>query len=125
MWHEFYVHRGLIPASNVLYPWALPGTPGNPLFRRPAADTKEGRALAALQARKLAELFQDFAATPPDVLAVIEPLARAADSDRVTDVPGLKSWIDAHCRPMGRTKDGNGRPAALYDCRGGAPASPP
>jgi hypothetical protein len=121
MWPEFYTQRGLVPASNILYPWALPGTPGNPLYRKPAPGTRAAAALEPLQDRNLRQLYADFARTRPDVLAIVEPLARAPDSAGLTDVPGLDRWIAAHCRPLGATRDGNDRPARLFDCRSGAP----
>jgi hypothetical protein len=116
MWPEFYVHRGLVPASSVLYPWALPGAPANPLYRKPAPGTPAAIALRSVQDRNLHQLYTDFASTRPDVLAIVEPLARAPESSSLTDVPGLELWIAAHCRPLGRALDGNGRPAQLFDC---------
>lgn len=120
MWPEFYVQRGLLPASGILYPWALPGTPDNPLFRRPDPTSPWAPWLASAQARNLAQLYRDFEHTPPDVVALVEPLARHPGSARQADVPGLDRWLMQRCVEAPPLRDGNGRPTRLFDCRAAA-----
>jgi hypothetical protein len=116
-WPEFYVHRGLVPASDVLFPWALPGAPPNALFHLPAPGSRLEGWLNRSRARALARLWADFERTPPDVIALTTPLARAEGSTALSDVPGLDAWIARHCRPLGASQDNQHRPVRLFDCR--------
>ena len=96
-WPHFYFYNGLIPATAVQFPWALPGTPGNWHSSLPDPASLRGRLLARLQERNLPILLADFQNTPPRYILVMEKMARRTGSTRVTDVPGLDDYLRERC----------------------------
>lgn len=120
-WPDFYVYNGLVPASDVLFPWALPGAPGHWGFTLPDPDSLRGRWLAAAHDRNIRKLIDDFGHTPPRYIVVIDEMARSSDSGRVSDVPGFDEYLIAHCGYMRAMTDSNMRPGKLFGC---GPANP-
>ncbi len=116
VWPAFYVYNGLVPASDVISPWALPGAPGNWFFTPPAPDSFRGRMLSYVQNRSLPRLFDDFARTPPSYILVLDVMARHGTSGRVTDVPGFDAYLSTHCAYARSITDDKRGLARLYRC---------
>lgn len=112
----FYA-RGFIPASSVQFPWALPGTPGTWAYRPPAPGSWVYEVLQAQQQRNLAQLYQDFARTPPAYIVTTDLYARSAGSQKYTDVPQLDDYLARHCEHQGDIADSRGHPGHLFACR--------
>lgn len=124
MWPQFYFSSGLVPATTVLFPWALPGTPKNWAFVPPDPSTLKGRWLTAMQSLGSEQLMQDFAKTPPSYIVVSHEMARAAGSPRVTDVIALDDYLRDHCSYLRPVQPNLGSPQSLFGCnarRGGTP----
>lgn len=116
-WPDFYVVNGLVPASDVMFPWALPGMPGFWGYTPPSAESRRGRALAALQASNLRKLYDDFKATPPVLIAVMTEFARLPNSPRVADVPGFDEYLRSHCQPQPQSlQDTENKAVLLFRC---------
>ncbi len=112
VWPAFYVVNGLIPASNVLYPNALPGAPASWNYTPPGPDTWYGARLLALQSDNARQLIEDFKRTPPRFILVIEADARAKTSIRSTDIEVLAAYLSARCHPQTQVS-GTGREAGM------------
>ncbi|HEY9106433.1 MAG TPA: glycosyltransferase family 39 protein [Roseateles sp.] len=123
-WPEFYVQSGLIPASGVMYPTALPGAPATWAYQPPDLSTRKGARLAELQARNAEQLKADFMATPPRVILVNPAMARAPGSSSTTDIAVLDAYLAAHCKESGEqaVNDREYRLGTLYVCDVGGPA---
>lgn len=121
-WPSFYTDNGLIPASNILFPWALPGMPKFGLYTPPSPETIKGQRLAQIQTKNLAQLWNDFAKTPPRYIGVVEGVASAPGSDRVVDVPGFDEYLRVHCSYFKtltiERADYTPRPLMVYRCDG-------
>jgi hypothetical protein len=113
---SFYFYNGLIPATAVQFPWALPGTPANWHFSPPDPASLRGRLLARLQERNLAVLFAEFHNTPPRYILVIEKMARRPDSARVTDVAGFDDYLRDQCAYSGSMSDPRMGTGLIYQC---------
>jgi hypothetical protein len=116
MWPEFFVANGLIPASEVMYPNALPGTPSFWGFKLPPKGSPKALALARVNADAAAQLMADFARTPPAFIHVVDFVARAPGSQAVTDVPFLNEYLQSHCRPLKRIEKTVLHVGTLYAC---------
>lgn len=115
-WPDFYFSSGLIPASNVLFPWALPGAPRNWAYTPPDPQSAKGRWLARVQARGAEQLMQDFARTPPSYIVVSHKMARAPGSQRITDVRVLDDYLQLHCSLIGPAPENLGSAQSLFGC---------
>jgi hypothetical protein len=118
-WPNFYFYNGLIPATAVQFPWALPGTPGNWHSALPDPASLRGRLLARLQERNLRILLADFQNTPPRYILVMEKMARRTGSTRVTDVPGLEDYLHERCAYSSPISGPRTGPGLLYQCETG------
>ncbi len=117
-WPEFYVQSGLIPASGVLYPSALPGAPATWAYEPPDPSTRKGARLAALQAGNAEQLLSDFVATPPRYILVNPSMAKAPASVRSTDIGVIEGYLAKHCSDSGEhaMNDREYRMGKLYVC---------
>jgi hypothetical protein len=113
---SFYVHNKLIPASDVMFPWALTGTPANWFYTPPSTDSLKGRILGYVQKRTLPKLFDDFKRTPPHYILVVNNMARASTSLGITDVPGFDEYLRDKCVFQRTIADERGESASLYSC---------
>lgn len=117
MFPEFYSDNGLVPASSVMFPWALPGAPPNPLYRPPEGHGLKARLFARAQAHGLERLWSDFRQRPPHYIAVVHRLARAPGSSaRVSDVPGFDAYLEAHCQVQQEMDQQQFGPATIFRC---------
>jgi hypothetical protein len=123
-WPDFYVYNGLVPASDVMFPWALPGTPPNWSYTPPQADSWRGRVLRYVQARGIARLFDDFMRTPPSYILVLDDMARQPDSEKVTDVPGFDAYLRERCTYDRTVYDKRRGLARLFRCGAGGNRAP-
>ena len=112
----FYAYNGLIPASDVMYPWALLGAPQNPLFTPAPPGSVRAHGLAWAQQQATANLFADFHQTPPRYILVVRNMARAADSKRVSDVPGFDEYLQEACVYLKEVGASDKKDASLYQC---------
>lgn len=119
MWPKFYVDNRLVPASDVMYPTALPGMPDMWSFRQPPAGSRPARMLDWVHPDNLRRLQADFDRTPPELIVVVDGHGKGAGSPRPhSDIQFLDQYIGAHCEPAGRTTpETNYRNGDLYRCR--------
>jgi hypothetical protein len=115
-WPGFYFDNGMIPASSVQFPWALPGTPATWIFSPPDTDSFRGRLLAQLQKRNLANLYAEFRGTPPRYIAVLDKMARGPRSRRVSDVPGFDDYLRDSCNYSHSISDPRRGAVTIYRC---------
>jgi len=115
-WAAFYFYNGLIPASRVQFPWALPGTPAMWNFSPPERDGLRGRVLAQLQERNLANMYSEFRDTPPRYIAVLNSMARSSGSNVVTDVPGFDDYLRTSCDYLHSVADPKWGDIRIYRC---------
>lgn len=116
MWPGFYVHNGLTPATNVMFPWALPGAPPNGMYGPPAAGTTRAAILAWAHRHMEAAIEDDFRRTPPRFIVLVHEMSRSPDSDRTTDVVVISRYLAQHCRfdrPLTAPNELNG---SLFRC---------
>ena len=116
MWPHFYTQANMIPASNVVFPWALPGIGRFWAFSPPKKDTELANILARTQQRNLEALYRDFALTPPRFIAVSDDIAKSAESTRITDVPAFDNYLQTHCKYLRDVKDDRERPVKIFTC---------
>lgn len=116
MWPQFYFANGLTPASNVMFPWAIRGTPGNPYYTLPPAGSWRAMALDIARARGVRELLDDFRRTPPAFIALISDMARSPASPHLTDVPEVAAYLDENCTLLKRHDLQSWRFAQIFDC---------
>jgi hypothetical protein len=117
MWPDFYVHNGLVPASNVMYPWALVGAPANNFYELPEPSSLRGRMLGWAREHGSRQLMADFRRSPPRYIVVVDAMARVPGSPRIADVPGFDEYLKDHCDPVHEVEAGNQGPASLFRCR--------
>ncbi len=115
-WPDFYFSSGLIPASNVLFPWSLPGAPANWSYAPPDPASLKGRWLAAVHDQSVRKLMSDFARTPPSYIVVSHDMARAPGSHRVTDVLVFDDYLRQHCSYLRPAPENLGSAQSLYGC---------
>lgn len=113
---EFYAAEGFIPASRVQFPWALPGTPPSWAYHPPQPGSQLHTLLQAQQQRNLAQLYTDFARTPPAYIFIFDKYARAEGSPRQADVPGFDDYLARHCQLQGEVSDSSGSPGRRFAC---------
>jgi hypothetical protein len=113
---EFYVWNGLIPASDVQFPWALSGMPPNWFYTLPAVGSTKGKLLEATRSRNTVRLMNDFIRTPPSYIFVSEAMSRAKDSSRIADVPGFDEYLVEHCSSFGRLPENQESYYLIYRC---------
>lgn len=119
-WPAFYFYNRLIPASDVQFAWALPGTPATWHFKPPDPASERGRMLARVRERSLVSLFEDFKRTPPRYILVLAEMSGEKGSLRVSDVPGFDEFLSKHCVFSREITDVKERTGRLFECRDGA-----
>jgi hypothetical protein len=120
---DFYAAGHYIPASSIQFPWALPGTPERWSYKRPPSGTFVARMLAADQARNLAQLYADFARTPPSYVMLQSDFVRNPNSPNAIDIPGFQDYLDRHCRLLKQAELRPAVSASLYGCTDAAKQS--
>jgi len=115
-WPDFYVYNRLVPASDIMFPWALPGTPASWTYNPPGPGTLRDRMLEEVHARNLSRLFADFDRTPPGYILVLDDMAREAGSSRVTDVQGFDEYLEHRCTFVRTAHDERRGSARLFRC---------
>lgn len=118
MWPGFYAHNGLVPASNVMFPWALPEMPRTALYEPPPTASVRGHLLAWAHRHNQARLWSDFRRTPPKFIVVIHHMAAGVGSRQISDMPGFDEYLHRSCSYMGPAQPQPGRDASLYRCNG-------
>jgi len=118
MWPSFYVFNDLVPASRILFPWALPGSPANWAYKPLESDSVRGQMLARLHRANLQQLFEDFRRTPPKYIVISHEMTRPPGLRPVTDVPGFDAYLLEHCVYLGEAPEYLSLGQSLYDCRG-------
>lgn len=118
---QFYTQNRLLPASGVMFPWALPGAPAFSLFTPPPDGSWRSRWLKALHGPNRHKLLQDFERTPPAWIAVVHGAARAGNSSHTVDMPGFDEYLQRHCRFQRHFLLNSGAPeierqGSLYHC---------
>lgn len=117
MWPEFYFANRLTPASDVMFPWAIRGTPGNHLYTLPPAGSVQASVLDAARARGVRDLLADLHRNPPAFIALVSDMARAPASANTTDVPEMAAYLQAHCSHLLRHDVRGTQFADIFDCR--------
>lgn len=117
-WPGFYVYNDLIPASSILFPWALPSSPANWAYAPPDPASVRGRLLARIHEKNLQQLFADFRLTPPKYVVVSNEMYRSSDSEKVTDVPGFDEYLRKKCVHVGTAPDHRSVLQDIYRCGG-------
>jgi hypothetical protein len=74
--------------------------------------------LAADQARNLAQLYADFARTPPSYVMLQSDFVRNANSPNAIDIPGFQDYLDRHCHLLKQAELRPAVSASLYGCSG-------
>ena len=116
VWPYFYAHNKLVPASNVMFPWALPGVPAKYVYRTPPTGSWRARLLHWAQQQSAKQLQQDFKKTPPHSILVAHDIARAPGSLRISDVEVLDDYIKSNCE-FSRMVIEKGLKTSVYHCR--------
>jgi hypothetical protein len=114
---HFYFVNGLVPASNVMFPWALAGAPEFHYFTLPSTANWRGRAVAEARTRGLDDLMADFRRTPPRYILVVDRMARSASSPRLSDVPGFDEYVAEHCQYLREVNARWRGIARIFRCR--------
>jgi len=125
MWPTFYVNNGLVPASDVLFPWALAGAPPNFFYSLPPAGSLRHRLFTAARERGERQLLADFGQTPPRYIVVVVDMARAPNSKRVSDVIGLDDYLARQCHRQSDLVGPKGSSAVLFRCAAPGEPDPP
>jgi hypothetical protein len=114
---QFYFVNGFVPASNVMFPWALLGAPEFHYYKLPSTAGWRGRAVAEARERGLRDLMADFGRTPPSYILVIDNMARSAGSPRLADVPGFDEYLAQRCQFVRQVNAGWRGSARIFRCR--------
>jgi hypothetical protein len=126
IWPSFYVKNGLIPASNLMFPWALAGAPPSAMYGPPTPGTRRAAMLNWVHRHMEASLLEDFRRSPPRFIAVINGMARSATSKRITDVNVIDDYLLKHCTFRQEIIGDHDFAGELYRCRiGNEPNAPP
>jgi hypothetical protein len=120
----FYAANGLIPASDLLFPWAIEGMPNSAMYHHPPPETRKGRMLAWAHQQNQGKLWADFARTPPRYILVVHSMARGPNSKQISDAPGFDEYIHAHCQYLRDSALNPRWPSSLYSCAADQPAVP-
>jgi hypothetical protein len=115
-WPAFFVATRLVPASEVMYPNALPGAPSSWAYTPPDPTTPKGARLIAHQERNAVKLAEDFSRTPPRWIMVVAALARAPGSSHITDIKVLDRYIRERCSLDRQVGGGVFTRGQLYAC---------
>ena len=119
---SFYVYNGLVPASDVGFSWALPGSRASWYYTPPKPDTWQERALRSVQDRNARRLIEDFAKTPPRFFV----LPAAPESGQVsTGIALLDAYVAQHCHYIQAIKTRAREPGHLYTCNPSPPLGLP
>jgi len=118
MWPQFYVANGIIPASNVQFPWALPGTPSSWAFVLPARGSRTARMLEKIQQANLRTLMSDFERTPPSHILVAPRYAGGDQATGMTGVPQLNEYIRKNCLYSHSIQGQSLGPGVIFNCLG-------
>lgn len=118
-WPGFYVYNGFSPASNVMFPWALPGAPRNGIYQPPPEDSVRGLMLGWAQRHGLEDLRSDFRRTPPRFIVVMHQMARSENSEHIADVPGFDQYLHDYCNHLRELQTSHGRLGSLFQCNSG------
>ncbi|WP_422013830.1 hypothetical protein [Roseateles sp.] len=116
IWPELFVTNGLLPASDVMYPTALPGAPNSWFFTRPDPATLKGRIAIKNFERNAISLMADFKRTPPSYIYVSNDMARSPGQARPTDIPVLADYIDSHCSYLREIVGVKQHAGVIYRC---------
>ncbi len=118
MWPSFYVYNDLVPASRILFPWALPGNPVNWAYKPPGPNSVRGQVLTRLHSANLQQLFEDFRHTPPKYIIVSHKITKPGGLSQATEVPGFDAYLLEHCVYKGEAPEYLSLGQSLYNCRG-------
>jgi hypothetical protein len=116
IWPEFFVANNLKPASDVMYPTALPDAPNSWFFTQPNPATLKGRVAIDVFNANAEKLLRDFERTPPSYIHVSNEMARSPGQPRPSDIEVLSNYIDKRCSVF-RLIEGNKQHAGVvYRC---------
>ena len=118
LWPHFYVYNGLIPASDIMFPWALPGAPVDWWYKLPPAGSLKYKLLTELQAENAKRLLRDFEETPPRYILLLPNTGKGGDIHK-SNVPGLHEYLAEHCtlvRVIGKGARRGVRGSQIYRC---------
>lgn len=115
-WPAFFVFNGLLPASEVMYPNALPEARASWAYMPPAIDSLKGRLLRQVQQRNDERLTADFRKTPPSFVFVEDAAGRRPGSAEASDFAGINTYIAAHCVLDRTVSDNPLHIGVLYAC---------
>jgi hypothetical protein len=122
---HFYFVNGLVPASNVMFPWALAGAPEIHYYTLPSIASRHGLVLAEARARGLQDLMADFRRTPPRYIFVVDKFARSAKSPRLADIPGFDEYVADRCQHLRKVSADWRGSANIFRCRTNNEMHPP
>ena len=117
IWPSFFVYNDLIPASNLMFPWALVGAPPSSMYGPPPAGSLRASMLHWAQESMEASLIQDFRRTPPRFIAVVSSMARSTTSKQITDVKVINDYLLRHCSFQQHFIGDHDFEGELYRCR--------
>ena len=115
-WPAFYVFNGLIPASDVMYPTALPGAPASWAFTPPDPSSRKGELLRRLYEYNVPRLLNDFYRTPPSLIFVEDLNANSKPHDQISDINVLNKYILANCKFSKRIEGFFMHEGSLFKC---------
>lgn len=117
IWPELFIENGLLPASDVIYPTALPGAPKSWFFTPPDPSTRKGRIAAANFQHNARTLMADFQRNPPSYIHVSDEMARSPGQPRPSDIPVLADYIERHCNPFRTIVGSKQHAGVIYRCK--------
>jgi len=119
---EIYAYNRIFPASRIMFPWALPGTPSSWFYRKPLEGERLEKILNYFHDRNIKQFHADFISTPPKYIVLAHDMARSEFSQSLTDVPGLSDYIAKNCEWAGEMEGKPSQKMTLYLCnsRGGS-----
>lgn len=115
-WPAFFVFNGLLPASEVMYPNALPGARASWAYLPPAADSLKGKLLSRVQQRNDEQLVKDFRKTPPSYVFVEDAAGRQPGAVEASNFASINAFISAHCVLDRRVSNNPLHIGNLYSC---------
>lgn len=117
IWPELFIANGLLPASDVMYPTALPGAPASWFFTPPISTTVKGRIAIENFERNARALSSDFKRNPPSYIHVSNEMARSPGQARPSDIPVLADYIEKHCSQFREIVGNKQHAGVIYRCR--------